>query len=148
MDSIEIAKYVYHFIFSEPVIADYFSIRSQLDVLQSDIRDVMNHPSYCLPFLQPGRLVNVKLSDMDFGWGVIINFQKTLPKVKSSDWTVVEGPNYIVDIMLYCDPGSDPSSPKPCPSTSDIGEMMIIPCALSCMYNLSSVRIFIPVYPN
>ena len=34
-------------------------------------------PKYCVPFLQPGRLVRVEHGDdEDFGWGTVINFQK------------------------------------------------------------------------
>ena len=33
-------------------------------------------PIYCVPFLQPGRLVRVEHDDEDFGWGCIVNFQK------------------------------------------------------------------------
>ena len=34
-------------------------------------------PKYCVPFLQPGRLVKVEHGDNeDFGWGAVINFQK------------------------------------------------------------------------
>jgi ATP-dependent RNA helicase DOB1 len=63
----------------EEVIADYYELRNQLDELKSDFRDVITHPSYSLPFLQPGRLVKIRHDKMDFGWGVIINYQKRLP---------------------------------------------------------------------
>ena len=33
-------------------------------------------PIYCVPFLQPGRLVKVEHNDEDFGWGAVVNFQK------------------------------------------------------------------------
>ena len=45
----------------------------------ADFREVITHPSYSLPFLQAGRLVKVKCEKLDFGWGVIVNYQKRLP---------------------------------------------------------------------
>lgn len=63
----------------EKVVSEYYGIRQQLDQLASDFRDVITHPNYSLPFLQPGRLVKIKYKDLDFGWGVVINYQKRLP---------------------------------------------------------------------
>lgn len=67
----------------EDTIGDYYDLRKQLEILNKDLRDVLNHPTYALPFLQPGRLVRVKHGeDLDFGWGVVVNYQKrTGPKV-------------------------------------------------------------------
>ena len=45
----------------------------------ADFREVITHPTYSLPFLNNGRLVKVKHQNLDFGWGVVVNFQKRLP---------------------------------------------------------------------
>lgn len=63
----------------ESLVSEYYEIRQQLDQMAADFRAVITHPTYSLPFLQPGRLVKVKYQKMDFGWGVIINYQKRLP---------------------------------------------------------------------
>jgi ATP-dependent RNA helicase DOB1 len=69
----------------ESLVAEYYELRTQLDQLASDFRDVVTHPNYSLPFLQPGRLVKIKHGDRDFGWGVVINYQKRLPpKVRTT----------------------------------------------------------------
>lgn len=69
----------------EESVAEYYEYRQQLDEMSADFREVIHHPSYSLPFLQPGRLVKVKHKDLDFGWGVVINYQKRLPpKVRPS----------------------------------------------------------------
>jgi len=60
----------------EADVADYWEYRRQLDEMSADFRDVITHPNYCLPFLQSGRLLKVKWQKLDFGWGVIINYQK------------------------------------------------------------------------
>lgn len=63
----------------EDQVAEYYEYRQQLDQMAADFREVITHPTYSLPFLQPGRLVKVKYQKLDFGWGVIINYQKRLP---------------------------------------------------------------------
>ena len=62
----------------EDEIADYYELRRQLDILNKDLRDVLQHPTYALPFLQPGRLVRVRHEGLDFGWGCVVNYQKRL----------------------------------------------------------------------
>ncbi len=63
----------------EELVASYYNLRQQLDQLSADFKEVTTHPNYVLPFLQPGRLVKVKYQQLDFGWGVIVNYQKRLP---------------------------------------------------------------------
>ena len=63
----------------EDLVAQYYEYRQQLDQMSADFREVIHHPSYSLPFLQLGRLVKVKHKDLDFGWGVVINYQKRQP---------------------------------------------------------------------
>lgn len=70
----------------EPQIAEYFDYRQKLDQMAADFKDVVTHPNYSLPFLQSGRLVKVKYDKLDFGWGVIINYQKRVaPKVRETN---------------------------------------------------------------
>jgi ATP-dependent RNA helicase DOB1 len=63
----------------EATVREYYDLRQKLDMYAKDMRDVINHPSYCLKFMQPGRLVRVKYQDHDFGWGAVVNYQKRLP---------------------------------------------------------------------
>jgi ATP-dependent RNA helicase DOB1 len=63
----------------ESRVAEYYELRQQLDQMAADFREVITHPTYSLPFLQSGRLVKVKHKALDFGWGVVVNFQKRLP---------------------------------------------------------------------
>ncbi|TRY65301.1 hypothetical protein DNTS_015452 [Danionella cerebrum] len=61
---------------NEESVVTYYKIRQQLAKLGKEIEEFIHKPRYCLPFLQPGRLVRVKKYDQDFGWGVVVNFQK------------------------------------------------------------------------
>jgi ATP-dependent RNA helicase DOB1 len=57
-------------------VAEYYQIRQQLDHLRGEIRDVVFTPKNILPYLNRGRLVQVKSDDGDWGWGAIVNFTK------------------------------------------------------------------------
>ncbi|GAA5965554.1 hypothetical protein JCM8115_001572 [Rhodotorula mucilaginosa] len=141
----------------EDNIADYYDLRQQLDILNKDLRDVLNHPTYALPFLQPGRLVRVKHDDLDFGWGVVVNYQKRLGS-KGKPLPADEPPQnqYIVDVLLHLAKGTAPgpilpknkgtsssiSTIQPCPAGEE-GEFAVVPVLLSTLDGISHIRIFL-----
>lgn len=139
----------------EENIADYYELRQQLAILQKDLRDVLNHPTYALPFLQPGRLVRVKHDDLDFGWGVVVNYQKRLG-IRGKPLPTTEAPQslYIVDVLLHCATGTAPAKQtkgppapatgiRPCPAGED-GEFAVVPVLLGTLDGISHIRIFLP----
>ncbi|KAH9960623.1 antiviral helicase [Russula dissimulans] len=134
----------------EELVAEYYEYRQQLDQMSADFRDVIHHPSYSLPFLQPGRLVKVKHMDLDFGWGVVINYQKRLPPKDD----IPPREQYLVDVLLNCAQNSTvpkdrsaiyatPSGVLPCPSGQK-GEPLVMPVLLSTLNGISHLRIFLP----
>ncbi|CAE6469364.1 unnamed protein product [Rhizoctonia solani] len=141
----------------EESISEYYEIRNQLDELGKDFRTVITHPTYALPFLQPGRLVMVKHGDQDFGWGVVVNFtQRTAPKNNKSAITIFEAlppqEKYVVDVLLNCAKGSTTSGYtksveatssgafKPCPVGQE-GEPLVCPVLLSTIASISHIRV-------
>lgn len=71
----------------EDSLENYYSLLEQYKSLKKDVRDIIFSPRYCLPFLQPGRLVCVRCTSNDEStptftiedhvtWGVIVNFQR------------------------------------------------------------------------
>jgi ATP-dependent RNA helicase DOB1 len=144
----------------EDNIADYYDLRQQLDILNKDLRDVLNHPTYALPFLQPGRLVRVKHDDLDFGWGVVVNYQKRVG-TKNKPLPADEPPQnqYIVDVLLHLAKGTAPSliqkgskqqsssssqisTLRPCPANQE-GEFAVVPVLLTTLDGISHIRIFL-----
>lgn len=128
----------------EDSIEAYYKIRQQLDKLAKELQAIFIKPRYCLPFMQPGRLVKVKNGDDNFGWGVVVNFKK------KADQTV-EGPRddpiYIADVLLYCskesirNAASDAAKP---PQKGEDGEMTVVPILLKLITHISSVRVYLP----
>lgn len=85
----------------EEDVQSYYEIRKQIDTYSEDVRAVISSPRYCLPFMQPGRLVHIKLNGMDFDWGVLLNFHKRKTKESKDDPTSSDF-EYKLDVMLYC----------------------------------------------
>ena len=52
-------------------------------VILFHVKSFITKPIHCIPFMQPGRLVNVIVNNDEFGWGAVINFQKK-PSLKVS----------------------------------------------------------------
>ncbi|EGN94357.1 hypothetical protein SERLA73DRAFT_62726 [Serpula lacrymans var. lacrymans S7.3] len=140
----------------EALVAVYYNYRQQLDQMATDFRDVITHPIYSLPFLQPGRLVKVKYQKIDFGWGVIINYQKRLPPKNRPMPQLEELPpheQYVIDVLLNCAVGSalskdnnvtaTPGGIQPCPHGQK-GVPLVVPVLLSTIDGISHIRLFLP----
>ncbi len=138
----------------EDIVQNYHDLKLQVDNYKQQMREKIVQPEYCLPFLQPGRLVKISFPDpkskenklFEFGWGVVVNFQKRLPRSKGKEpVNTAEGPTYIVDVLLRCAAGVQEYSklPKPCVGDEQ-PQMLIIPCALPTIEAFSSARIQLP----
>ncbi|KAI0008441.1 antiviral helicase [Xylariaceae sp. FL0662B] len=139
----------------EATIKDYHSLREQISTYTKEMISDIQHPKYCLEYLQPGRLVQIAnpKTGKDFGWGVILNFTKRKePKFGEKEYAPQE--SYIIDVFLRLDPDCDPFGPAS-PSTgmpegaraSDPSQDSIfeaVPCMLTCMKALSQIRLFMP----
>lgn len=145
----------------EAETSEYFGLRKQLDNLNRDFGEVITHPTYSLPFLQPGRLVRVKHEDADFGWGCVVNYQKRLPPKGRSQNAAEddsEHNQYVVDCLLEVARGgivptmkdiargakSPAASGLHPPSPGQEGEMAVVPVLLSTLQSISGIRMILP----
>nr|6YGU_A Chain A, ATP dependent RNA helicase (Dob1)-like protein [Thermochaetoides thermophila]6YGU_C Chain C, ATP dependent RNA helicase (Dob1)-like protein [Thermochaetoides thermophila] len=141
----------------EALIKDYHSIREQIDQYTKDMVLVMQHPTNCVKYINPGRLMHVVTSDgTDFGWGVIINFYERRPERNNPNpgWSPQE--SYVVEVLLRLssDSGSVDSKLKdnqcipagiaPVTQKNDPGRWEVVPCLLSCMHGLSQIKLHVP----
>ena len=127
----------------EEDVADYYEIRKQLDELNGDLRDIITHPNYSVPFLNAGRCVMVKHDGVDYGWGVILNHSKKVPTNKNkgfappTEWDEHPQNQHILDVLLNVSPQSTsgpkdkhgnssvPSGIRPC-AEGEKGEPMVV----------------------
>ena len=82
----------------EATVKEYYDLKKQLDKYQEDVRKVITHPGYILPFLQEGRVIKVKIGDQDYGWGMVTSFSKRNNK-RNQSFTDYE--TYIVNVFVY-----------------------------------------------
>lgn len=129
---------------NEENVVIYYKIRQQLAKLGKEIEEYIHKPKYCLPFLQPGRLVKVKNEGDDFGWGVVVNFSKK-SNVKPNSGEL--DPLYVVEVLLRCSKESLKNSAteaaKPA-KPDEKGEMQVVPVLVHLLSAISTVRLYIP----
>lgn len=64
----------------EFLVKEYYDLKKQLSTYYEDVRRVVTHPGHILPFLQPGRVVRIKIGQHDYGWGMVASFSKRTNK--------------------------------------------------------------------
>ncbi|XP_071658144.1 exosome RNA helicase MTR4 isoform X2 [Patagioenas fasciata] len=106
---------------NEENVVIYYKIRQQLAKLGKEIEEYVHKPKYCLPFLQPGRLVKPNSGELD--------------------------PLYVVEVLLHCSKESLKNSAteaaKPA-RPDEKGEMQVVPVLVHLLSAISSVRLYIP----
>ena len=117
-----------------------------------DMRDVINHPNYSLPFMQAGRLIKVKHQSLDFGWGAVVNFVQRKPDKHQKPEEIAPQESYVVDVLLEVADSSMngtkthfqiPRGIRP-PSEGEKSKMDVVPVLLSCVDAISLVKILLP----
>ena len=136
-------------IVDEPAIKEYYNLRQQLDTHTKDMRDVIMQPTYCLQFLQDGRLVRIKYKDYDFGWGAVVAFT---PRKGNKGEVFPPHESYVVDVLLPVASDSKfapavndglPPGVRP-PGAGDKGKMEVVPVILNCIESIGHLRVFLP----
>ncbi|KAF9187833.1 ATP-dependent RNA helicase mtr4 [Haplosporangium sp. Z 767] len=122
----------------DAMAASYHKIRKQLDGLARDVRAAVNSPEKALPFMTSGRVLNIRIKDQAFGWGILLRWKKMTNKQKGSGQRVKEKPYFVLEVLLSCAPdtivtvGPDgaASNVKACPP-GEKGEILAVPVLLS-----------------
>lgn len=139
-------------------IANYWEIREQLKETRADFRKIIHHPTYSLPFLQPGRLVRVNDSEGqgDFGWAVIINVHKKSRGFKKNgdegaESSLSNTTYYVIDVLgkVAKDKETGFAAIKPAQPNGP-SRPQIFPVELTVLDGISSIRLHLPkdVRPN
>ena len=107
----------------EPRVQEYLALEQQLRKLRGELRHTTVAPRHSLPFLQPGRLVQVQLEGQDGqggggagpAWGAVVNFERVGGGANGSSANGscegTEGAGgkdaaYLVDVLVNCAPDS------------------------------------------
>jgi ATP-dependent RNA helicase DOB1 len=136
----------------EATIREYYDLRQQIEGYTAEMRDKITLPDHCLPYLQPGRLVHIKHQDFDFGWGVLVNYNKRrVPKNATEEYPPQE--SYVVDVLI---PVAEQSSAGPLqgeellppgvrpPQKGEKSRLEVVPAVLRCIHAIALVRTHLP----
>ena len=126
----------------ESEVESYYKIKTTIENLKTERQSFMTRPNYIMPFLQPGRLVQVKNGEDDFGWGVVLNYKRTENKKDPT-----EAPTITVDVILIV--SEDTSAKKITtdlkpPIPGEASEPVVVPILLKLIQDISSVRLKLP----
>ncbi len=135
----------------ESIIRDYYDLRKQLSIYTQDMRDVMQHPNYSLPYIQPGRLVEVQYGEFSFGWAAICSFQERVQDRRSTQQLTPQE-SWIVQVALVCsdEPANGPQNIEALPpgirpaKPGERTKVEVLPALLTTIQKMSSIRIFMP----
>lgn len=84
----------------EKNIRDYYEISRTVDAYKEDVRQIITHPANILSFLQPGRLIKVKIDGkFDYGWGSVVEFAKRTNK-RNPTASYSDHESYIVNVVV------------------------------------------------
>ncbi|KAK4378729.1 hypothetical protein RND71_000591 [Anisodus tanguticus] len=141
----------------EDSLERYYNLLEQYKSLKRDVRGIAFSPKYCLPFLQPGRLVCIECTKVDVDvptfsineevtWGVIINFERVKGLSEDDANKKPEDANYTIDVLTRCIVQKDEVGRKTIKivQLKDAGEPAVVSIPLSQIDSLSSVRLVIP----
>lgn len=138
----------------EDSLNDYYHLLKEYQKLKKKIRDIVFSPRYCLPFLQPGRLVCIKCRTDDtpsfstedqVTWGVIINFEKLSGLSEDDPSKKPEDSRCTVDVLTRCIVSKDVVAKKSFKimPLKDHGEPAVVSLSVTQIESLSSIRLII-----
>lgn len=137
----------------EGTIRDYYDLRQQIATYTADMRHAISRPENSVPFINPGRLVQIKHQEYDFGWGVMVNFHKRKPPNNAAE----EYPPHeahILDALLRIADGPAigkkvvnnqalPPGVRPA-EEGEKSRMEVIPVTFNCIQAISHLRLNLP----
>lgn len=137
---------------NEEQVREYYDLRQQLAGYKDDIRKVITHPDYVLPFLQSGRLVHVKVNELDFGWSAVVSFSRRRPDKRGDPY--LDHESILVDVLAWVSSsspiqlqraGNPVLHPGILPgSDNKSGKMEVLTVTLSSLYEIANMRIYMP----
>lgn len=103
----------------EELVKDFDTMSHLLTQKRDEISRVSMQPVYCVPFIQPGRMVRVVCDRKDWGWGVVTNLRKASTMAKNNKKT--SGPENVIR------PASDAAAETPVEHIVDVLMEVCVP---------------------
>ncbi|EDQ87492.1 uncharacterized protein MONBRDRAFT_35219 [Monosiga brevicollis MX1] len=128
----------------EAKVEEYYNIRKQLESFGEELRTLITEPQTIVPFLQPGRVVEVRDGEQNFGWGIVVDFKERAVKSKRNGKNQAEEKQIVVTTLLHVASDAGNKKPRPISTPTDKGEYKVTPVLLPVLSQISKVRLFLP----
>lgn len=135
----------------EGTIREYYETRKQIETFAEDVQFVMSHPNHSLHFFQPGRFVHIKHKNLDFGWGVVVNYKERKFQNQPSE-PVLDHHKWVLDVLLkvpeHTSVGTKTFQDLP-PGVVPANEgeksrVEVVPVMLNCVQAIGHIRVHLP----
>lgn len=136
----------------EEQVKEYYEMRQELTGYANEIRNTINHPDHVLSFINSGRLVHVKVNELDFGWGAVASLSRRPPGRIMTTYPPHE--SVLVNVLLWVSADSPVNLQKKgqpvlhpgiVPATNDKnGKMESITITLDSLHEIGSMKIVMP----
>lgn len=93
----------------ETQVEEYATLQQQSARLSGEIVEVVRSPNHAIPFLQPGRLIQVSVptddnsQDHSKAWVTVVNFQKASKRKETNS---ASDEDYTIDVLGNCTDGA------------------------------------------
>lgn len=126
-------------------LKSHTDLNEKINLTRMKMNDIYQREENILPYLIPGRMIHVKdrFNNIDYGWGICINFTRKIINIKSGRQSEIEDgkPQVVVDVLLYLNKKvNNKNQITPGDVTTKDGMLGIVPVTLSTIENLSKVQ--------
>lgn len=136
-------------------IINYYRLNNKKIEYENNKAEIISHPTYALPFLSPGRMIFVKHNNIEYGWAVVIGFEK----LNSNDNIYKENNlrmQYLIDVFMEIDIDSNIETKSGNPYIDSLKQKIIPPkkdsqtksaiisITLNSIFKFSQVRLNLP----
>lgn len=88
------------------LVSQYYQMDQQLLLTRRKIASRIRKPEHILKFLSPGRLVDISVDGLSFGWGVLVSYKKKAGTGSAGEAGRLAssggGTDYSLDVLLKC----------------------------------------------
>ena len=134
-------------------VSHYIKLKEEIKRITTEINKKVIQPQHVLPYLGAGRMVHVADEEADWGWGIVVNFNKKriVPRGKLQDFEQFQKQEsnssqrteemILVDVLLYVQPRrSHENTMLPASVEAKNGTLGVITVTLQMISELSKIK--------
>uniref|UniRef100_A0A915D7I7 Helicase C-terminal domain-containing protein n=1 Tax=Ditylenchus dipsaci TaxID=166011 RepID=A0A915D7I7_9BILA len=122
-------------------IQSYHNLGNQIESLKQAMRVRVLEEKTVVPFLQPGRMLKIKWKEVDFGWGVLVDYIRK-PRSTAKPLVIVEvAVRLSLDSLQYIKTNISKIRPL---GEGETGIVEVVPFTFDCIVAVSTIRLKIP----